>query len=226
MFCQNCGSEVESSAQFCPKCGNSQRLVTGAGAVRGAAVYPVAKGGEANSIQWIGQGWELVKNDFGTFLLMTVIMLAVNSGVPVLIQGATAAGFQAAFKKPLRGQRAELVDLFLGFQFFGSTLAAHLVISILIFIGLIFLIIPGLVVAAMYNFTFLFIVDKKLGYRAAMRASHEVVKQDYFGYTWFVICLILLNVAGFLCFVLGLLVTIPVSMAAVAVAYRDVVGFE
>jgi uncharacterized membrane protein len=61
---------------------------------------------------------------------------------------------------------------------------------------------------------------------AAMRASHAVVKQDYVGYTLFLIALILLNIAGFLCLLVGLLVTIPISFAAVAVAYRDVVGFE
>jgi len=226
MYCQTCGSEVESSAQYCTKCGAPQHLVSGAsGPVTPAHAYVPATGGQADTMRWIGQGWDLVKSDFGTFLLMTIIMLAVNSGVPLLLQGATAAGFQFACKKKLSGQKAELMDLFQGFQFFGSTLAAHIVISILLFIGLLLLIIPGLVVAAMYNFTFLFIVDQKMGYRAAMRASHAVVKQDYFGYTIFVIVLGLLNLAGVLCFVVGLLLTIPVTMAAVAVAYRDVVGF-
>jgi uncharacterized membrane protein len=227
MYCQNCGSEVESSAQYCTKCGAPQHMISGAGGVMAAApAYIPATGGQAKTMHWIGQGWEMVNNNFGTFLLLTLIMLAVNSGLPLLIQGATTAGFQFACMKKLRGQKAELTDLFQGFQFFGSTLAAHIVISILVFIGLLLLIIPGLVAAAMYNFTFLFIVDKRMGYRAAMRASHAIVKQDYFGYTMFMIALALLNLAGVVCFVVGLLVTIPVSMAAVAVAYRDAVGLE
>ena len=53
-----------------------------------------------------------------------------------------------------------------------------------------------------------------------------MVKQDYAGYTLFIVALGLLNIAGAMCLFVGLLVTIPISMAAVAVAYRDVVGFE
>ncbi|MCU1272570.1 MAG: hypothetical protein JWO48_1, partial [Bryobacterales bacterium] len=75
-------------------------------------------------------------------------------------------------------------------------------------------------------FTYLFIIDKKLPFREAMRASAAVVKQDYVGYTLFLIALALLNFAGVLCLFVGVLVTIPITMAAVTVAYRDVVGFD
>ena len=119
-----------------------------------------------------------------------------------------------------------MADLFEGFHFFGSTLAANVVITIVVFLGMLLFIIPGLILAAMYNFTFLFIIDKKYSYKQAMRASAAVVKQDYFGYIIFLIALGLLNVAGVLCLVVGLLVTVPVSMAAITIAYRDVVGFE
>jgi uncharacterized membrane protein len=52
------------------------------------------------------------------------------------------------------------------------------------------------------------------------------VKQDYVGYTLFIIVLGLLNFAGVLCLFVGLLVTIPITFAAISVAYRDAVGFE
>src|SRR5579864_3682319 len=228
MYCQSCGSEVEASAGFCAKCGSVQRIESGPGGVATSpAAYTVrSTGGKSDTMRWIGQGWEVVKGDLGTFLLMNIVMLVVNGAVPLLLQGATTAGFQAACGKKLRGQKPEIGDLFAGFQFFASTLGAHIVISILAFIGALFLIIPGLVVAAMYNFTFLFIIDKRMDMGAAMRASHAVVKQDYFGYTMFVIALILLNIAGFLCLLVGLLVTIPITYAAISVAYQDTVGFE
>jgi uncharacterized membrane protein len=229
MFCQNCGSTVETNASFCAKCGSSQRIEAGPGgaAVASApAAFTVPTGGKSDTMRWIGQGWELVKDDLGTFVLMTIVMSVVNGVVPLLLQGATTAGFQGACKKKLRGQKPQLGDLFDGFQVFGATLVAHIVISILTFIGVLFLIIPGLVVAAMYIFTFLFIIDKRMDFSAAMRASHAVVKQDYVGYTLFIIVLGLLNFAGVLCLLVGLLVTIPITFAAISVAYRDAVGFE
>jgi uncharacterized membrane protein len=60
----------------------------------------------------------------------------------------------------------------------------------------------------------------------AMKASHAVVRNDYFGFTMFLILAFLLNVLGTLCLFVGLFVTIPVTFAAVTVAYREVVGFE
>ena len=88
------------------------------------------------------------------------------------------------------------------------------------------MIIPGLVIAAMYKFTYLFIVDKRLEFWPAMQASHNVVRHDYFGFTMFLILAFLVNVLGFLCLVVGLLVTVPVTFAAVTIAYKELVGFD
>ena len=229
MYCHSCGSPIESTVGFCASCGSAQRIEAGPGAAAVAtapATYTVHTGVKSDTMRWIAEGWDLVKADLGTFVLMAIVMTLVNGAIPFLLQGATTAGFQAAVRKRLRGQKPAVGDLFEGFQFFASTLGAHIVISILVFIGILFFIIPGLVVAAMYNFTYLFIVDKRMDMGTAMRASHAVVKQDYVGYTLFVIALGLLNIAGLLCLVVGLLVTVPITFAAITVAYRDAVGFE
>jgi uncharacterized membrane protein len=60
----------------------------------------------------------------------------------------------------------------------------------------------------------------------AMQASHDVVKNDYFGFTMFLIVMALINILGALCCIVGLLVTIPVSIAAITIAYQEIVGFE
>ena len=68
-------------------------------------------------------------------------------------------------------------------------LVASLVIAVFTFAGTLLCIIPGLVVAAMYKFTYLFIVDKRMDFWPAMQASHAIVKQDYFGFTMFLLAL-------------------------------------
>jgi uncharacterized membrane protein len=60
----------------------------------------------------------------------------------------------------------------------------------------------------------------------AMQSSHAIVKNDYFGFTMFLILAFLVNVLGFLCCIVGLLVTIPATFAAITVAYKEIVGFE
>ena len=78
----------------------------------------------------------------------------------------------------------------------------------------------------MYKFTYLFIVDKRMEFWPAMQASHNVVKNDYFGFTMFLILAFFVNFLGFLCFIVGLLVTVPVTFAAVTIAYKELVGFD
>jgi uncharacterized membrane protein len=83
-----------------------------------------------------------------------------------------------------------------------------------------------LVVAAIFKFTFLFIVDKRMDFWPAMQASHAVVKSDYFGFTMFLLLMVLVDILGALCCIVGLLVAVPVTVAAVTVAYKEIVGFD
>jgi uncharacterized membrane protein len=172
----------------------------------------------------MSEGWELVQADLGNYVLIALVFFLL-SGVP-LIQGALIAGFHIYTIKRLSGRNPNLADLFQGFNFFIHTLVASLLIGLFTFLGTLALIIPGLVIAAMYKFTYLFIVDKRLDFWQAMQASHNVVKNDYFGFTMFLLFACLVNVLGFLCLVVGLLVTVPVTFAAITIAYKELVGFD
>jgi uncharacterized membrane protein len=179
---------------------------------------------QASAGRWIGEGWALVKADLGNYVVVS-LLFAILSGVP-LIQGPLIAGFHIFTMKKLMGRNAEFGDLFKGFNYFVPALVASLLIALFTFAGTLLCLIPGLVVAAMYKFTYLFIVDKRMDFWPAMQASHAVVKNDYFGFTIFLILAFLVNVLGFLCCIVGLLVTIPLTFAAITVAYKEIVGFE
>jgi hypothetical protein len=176
--------------------------------------------------RWIGAGWKMVKEDLGTFFFMALVLSLISSAVPVILQGPLLAGFHIYCMKKLAGRRAEFADLFKGFNFFIPTMVASLVITCFTLLGLIAFVIPALVVAAMYKFTYLFIVDKRMDFWPAMQASHAIVKQDYFGFTMFLVALIGINILGALCCVVGVFVTVPISLAAITVAYQEIVGFD
>jgi len=53
-----------------------------------------------------------------------------------------------------------------------------------------------------------------------------VAKNDYFGFTMFLLLAFLVNVVGCMCLFVGLLVTIPVTFAAITIAYKEIVGFD
>ena len=222
MFCHTCGTQVANDAQFCPNCGTSLSGSPLSGAPAVPWTPPV--GIKAQPGRWMGEGWNLVKADLGNYILISLIFFLLN-GVP-LIWGALIAGFHIFTMKKIMGRPAEFGDLFKGFNFFIPTMVAYLLIALFTLAGTLLCIIPGLVVAAMYKFTYLFIVDKRMDFWPAMQASHAVVKNDYFGFTMFLLLAFLVNVLGFLCCIVGLLVTIPATFAAITVAYKEIVGFE
>ncbi len=221
MYCHRCGTQVADNLNFCPKCGEAL-------AVKAATYAPVPwtprPGIHSRSWHWIGEGWRIVQADLGTYIVLALVTLLLSS-VPFLAGPVTAGFFIFCIKKSLN-RRAEFADLFLGFNFFVHALVASLLISIFVFAGTLCLIIPGLVVAAMYKFTYLFIVDKRMEFWPAMQASHAVVRNDYFGFTMFLIAMALVNLLGVLCFLVGVLVTFPLTIAAITVAYREIVGFD
>ncbi len=224
MYCDRCGTQISEGQQFCSACGQP---VAAPPTVAVGPLVPVWTPPLSVNVtpgRWIGAGWDIVKADMGTYVLAALVFF-ILSGVP-LIQGALIAGFHIYTIKKMSGRPAEFGDLFKGFNFFIPTLVASLLISAFTCLGMLLCIIPGLIVAAALKFTFLFIVDKRMDFWPAMQASHAIVKLDYFGFTMFLILAFLVNVLGLLCLVVGLLVTVPVTIAAITVAYREIVGFE
>ncbi len=225
MFCHHCGTQVGEGLQFCPNCGQA----LGAAAALGSpqpVTWTAPAGIQSRTGHWIGAGWDLVKQDLGTYFLLALVFSILNAMVPIILMGPLVAGFHIFCMKKMLGRRAEFADLFKGFNFFIPALVASLLISVFTAVGTALCIIPGLVVAAMYKFTYLFIVDKGMDFWPAMQASHSIVKQDYFGFTMFLIAMALVVVLGAICCIVGVFVAIPVAIAAITVAYREIVGFD
>lgn len=225
MFCHRCGTQVSEGVQFCPNCG--QALGPGAALGPSAGVTWVAPVGvHSRTGHWIGAGWDLVKQDMGMFFLLALVFSILNSAVPLILAGPLCVGLHLYCMKRLLNRRAEFADLFTGFNFFVPALVASLIISLFTFAGGLLCIIPGLVLAAMYKFTYLFILDKRMDFWPAMQASHAIVKQDYFGFTMFLVALIGVNLLGIICCIIGIFIAIPVTFAAITVAYQEIVGFD
>ncbi len=225
MFCHHCGTQVDSGAEFCPNCGQALGVAGGLGPATPVAWTPPA-GVHSHTGRWIGAGWDMVKEDMGNFFLLALVFSVLNSAVPLILQGPLIIGFHIFCIKKLLGRRTEFADLFKGFNFFVPALVASVLIGLFTFAGSLLCIIPGLVIAAMFKFTYLFILDKRMDFWQAMQASHSIVKQDYFGFTMFLLALVGVVLLGAICCIIGVFVGIPVTLAAITVAYREIVGFD
>ena len=86
------------------------------------------------------------------------------------------------------------------------------------------LILPGINLLVAWIFTFPLIVDKRLDFWPAMKLSRKIISKHWWKFFGFLIVLVLINLAGFLVFFVGIFITFPVTFAALTYAYEDITG--
>ncbi len=185
----------------------------------------MAGGASVTPGRWIGIGWSIVKEDLGNYILITVMALLLAMVGSFIVAGPLIAGLFISVRRKMLEGRTDLGDLFAGFNVFIDAFLIFILLSIFTLVGFVFLILPALVVIALYLFPFAFLVDRKLSFWDAMEASRKLVIQDLLGWGLFVTLLILLNLLGLMLAGIGVLITIPITAGAIAAAYRDFVGF-
>ncbi|MBM4287492.1 MAG: hypothetical protein FJ135_04975 [Deltaproteobacteria bacterium] len=185
---------------------------------------------------YLKKGWELFKQNalmfIGFSVVALIVLLSLNawSGMGQLLSYIIGppiwAGFLIVAMKMLLGQPIEVNDFTLGFKFILPLVLYSVVSSIFITVGLIFLIIPGLYLAVGYIFTTWLIVDRRLDFWPAMELSRKTVHKRWFEVFGFFLILVLINLAGMLFFLVGLMITVPWTLCSLTVAYKDIFGIQ
>jgi len=188
--------------------------------------------GTVNMTKWITNGWDLVMSDIGQFLLLSVIYLVLLTiafstlVVGLILAGPLTVGFFYIIFNRIRGNPIKIDDIAKGFNVFLAAVLADLLISAFIMIGFAFLIIPGIVVSALYMFAFPLIIEKKMDFWEAMETSRKVVMKNIFELSVFMLILYILLFIGTLMLLVGLIFAVPLVFAAIAYAYIDLIGLE
>lgn len=86
--------------------------------------------------------------------------------------------------------------------------------------------IPATFLSVSWKFTLPLIIDKQMDFGAAMQASWKKVNQHWWQVFGLVILIDLLNLAGLCLCCVGMIVTIPVGLAALMYAYETIFGAE
>ncbi len=180
---------------------------------------------------YFSRGWALFTRNPGNligFLVLSVIISAAASVVPFggLLLTPLTAGYYIFIFRMIKDEPAEFGDFFKGFNYFLPIVISSLLVGIFVAIGTILLILPGIYLAVAYLFVMPFIVDKEMHFWQAMEISRKLISKNWFSFFGFILLLALLNFAGALLLLVGLLVTIPWTMCALAAAYADIVGLE
>ena len=181
---------------------------------------------EFRSWGFIGQAWDLVKPHWiqlGVMFLILSLMGAIPYLGPCLsfVLGSTImVGINRAILGMLAGRPPTVEMMFGGFDRFGQAFLASLVMSILVGIGLICLIVPGIILWLMWMMTSLVIAETNQDFWTAMQTSASLTK----GYKWQLFCLCLafipIFLLGLLVFCIGIVISQAVAFTAIALAYR------
>lgn len=180
----------------------------------------------------LSRGWEILKADFwgmlGAFLVLFVLVigLSVLSLIPllgilinVIVAPALSLGAVTWFLARSRNEPAPLGLIFSGFSRFGEALALYLVAGILVLVGLLFCILPGIYLAIAWGASWPLLADRKGGFWECMEMSRRAITAHFGWALLLYLVLSLVGIAGILACGLGLIVTLPLAYFAGAVAY-------
>ncbi|MGE5540822.1 MAG: DUF975 family protein [Bacillota bacterium] len=103
---------------------------------------------------------------------------------------------------------------------FWKYLATDALRTILVFVGYVLLIVPGVIVSLMLTFTSQLVIDRGLGPIEALKESAAMTRGNRWRLFLLVLALLGLNLLGALALLLGLFVTVPMSLLAFTHAYR------
>lgn len=101
-----------------------------------------------------------------------------------------------------------------------SWVAASFLFGIAFFFGLVFFIVPGCYVLAKYGFYPFFILDKNMGPIEALQAAGKASEGRLWTLFLLFITCFAINAVGVLLIGVGLFFTIPITLLALATAYR------
>ena len=189
----------------------------------------------------ISFGWKITKKNIAFFIGLLVIVFIINFipgliseylnenlvGLIILINLAAwvlqviiGMGLIKIGLNFVDGKKSEIGDLFSCVNLFIKYFLGSLLYGLIVLGGLILLIVPGVIWAIKYQFFSYYIVDKGMGPLDAIKNSGKIT--DGAKGTLFIFGLVLglINLLGALALLVGLFVTIPIAMVAMAYVFR------
>ena len=214
-------------------------------------------------VECIREGYELIKDQYWLFVGMGAIAVLIGNAVPFgILMGPMAVGLYMALFRKRRGELVEFGILFKGFDSFGDSVVATLLMVIpiaiiivpayiIFYVGLILTMQSGggepdpsamfglfafftvfwiialliiVVISLVFTFAYPLIADRKLSGMDAVKLSIRAALANF----WRLLGLSLLNgllvIAGMLLCYVGIFLVIPITFAALAIAYERVFG--
>lgn len=193
-------------------------------------------------------GWSSVKTNIGYFIKIFAVILTVyialiaasyftgidRNPAPDVIITLINSIFEIVITIGLikiaitftRGDKPLVSDVFSSYRLFFKFFFSTILNTIIIFVGLLLFIIPGVIWSLKFSQYKYLIVDKKMGPVEALKESSKLTKGAKWELLGFFIITFLVNVLGIIFFVVGILITAPITMLATAHVYQQLLNQE
>lgn len=141
-----------------------------------------------------------------------------------LVQFIIQIGWINVALKFANREKVGVADLFRKWKLIGHYLLASFLAMLIIGAGFIALIVPGIYLATRLCLVNYFVVDQNLNAFEAIKASFRATKGNFWNLILFFILAVLVNIGGAFALIVGLVVTVPISMIAFVVVYKSLSG--
>ncbi|MBL7764851.1 MAG: DUF975 family protein [Chitinophagaceae bacterium] len=173
-----------------------------------------------------------LNNNWGTAILALLIVIAISmasSFIPfasILISGPFSLGMAGIYLKISRGWKPDINGVFDGFKQFGNAIGASILIGLIVLLGCLLLIVPGIIAALALSQTYRIMHDNpQMSITDAMQKSHDMMKGhrgDYFIFNlsfigWALLCILTLG--------LGFLILGPYVATSNSIYYNKLSGY-
>jgi len=175
-------------------------------------VYMVLSG-PISVVQW--------KVDSFAWFLVPLVLFGIAYGI--FVAGPIGYGAKWVFLKAVRGERIEVKDIFIVFQRnYWNIIIANVVVGIIVGLGIVMLIVPGIIFACRLAFVPYLVVDREMDVMDALRVSWDMTRG--YGGQIFLMGLLAIPVVllGLLCIGVGVIVSVMWISTAFAVMYHAV----
>jgi uncharacterized membrane protein len=159
-----------------------------------------------------------------TSLPAAIAGMVLNNIISVLVLTPLWAGILMMGIRRSVGLEIAVADVFGQYGKVLPLFFTTVLMYLLILIGFVLLIIPGIYLTFAYLLAIPLVADRNMGPWEALETSRKVVSKHWFSVFGLSLLLLVVMVIGALALGIGLLWAIPAAMIAIGIAYRNMVG--
>lgn len=180
----------------------------------------------------VGKAWEMFKSRALFHIGFMVLIVVVQAIFALFLADFTflysiflapplVCGFYLVANRQSQREYMDFQNYFDGFKYWWNLITTNLISSIAIVLGIICFVVPGIYLLVGYMFSLLFVIFGGFDFWTSMELSRKLVHTNWLKFFLFVLTLIALNIFGFLCLIVGLFVTIPMTYLAVYILFEE-----